>query len=78
MEPGAADRPPWPGNGTSPSRRTQRGKERSMSENKRPHLDEEAVLLLNKGRRGLLRLMYWASGAFLLLAAWGRMAVSLL
>ena len=37
-----------------------------MSENKRPHLDEEAVLLLNKGRRGLLRLIFGRTAVIIL------------
>ena len=40
-----------------------------MSENKRPHLDEEAVLLLNKGRRGLLRLIFGRTAVIILLLA---------
>ena len=44
-------------------------KERIMSENKRPHLDEEAVLLLNKGRRGLLRLIFGRTAVIILLLA---------
>lgn len=40
-----------------------------MSENKRPHLDEETVLLLNKGRRGLLRLIFGRTAVIILLLA---------
>lgn len=40
-----------------------------MAEEKRAHLDEEAVLLLNKGRRGLFRLIFGRTAVILLLLA---------
>ena len=40
-----------------------------MPEEKRKHLDEDAVLLLNKGKRGLGRLIFGRTAIIILLLA---------